>query len=85
MREIKTEAQTLDLSKKVIVEVSLAELIVLSASLLDVGMDEVNSIITTFDPYPQFSDQILGNLPMTYELMNDVDDILVEHGLKGAK
>ncbi|MGT4651522.1 hypothetical protein [Bacillus cereus] len=36
MREIKTEAQTLDLSKKVTVEVSLAELIVLAASAYEV-------------------------------------------------
>jgi len=37
MREIKTEAQTLDLSKKVTVEVSLAELIVLAASAYEVS------------------------------------------------
>ncbi|MEH7736883.1 hypothetical protein QPL77_14700 [Bacillus pumilus] len=41
MREIKTEAQTLDLSKKVTVEVSLAELIVLSAALVEVDSDVV--------------------------------------------
>lgn len=35
MREIKTEAQTLDLSKKVTVEVSLAELIVIKASIYE--------------------------------------------------
>ncbi|AOC55288.1 hypothetical protein [Bacillus pumilus] len=41
MREIKTEAQTLDLSKKITVEVSLAELIVLSAALVEIDSDVV--------------------------------------------
>ncbi|MCY7439395.1 hypothetical protein [Bacillus altitudinis] len=41
MREIKTESQTLDLSKKVTVEVSLAELIVLSAALVEIDSDVV--------------------------------------------
>lgn len=41
MREIKTEAQTLDLSKKVIVEVSLAELVVIESSLEVVNSEEM--------------------------------------------
>ncbi|WP_350303603.1 hypothetical protein [Bacillus pumilus] len=41
MREIKTESKTLDLSKKVTVEVSLAELIVLSAALVEIDSDVV--------------------------------------------
>ncbi|WP_226568192.1 hypothetical protein [Bacillus stratosphericus] len=39
MREIKTEAQTLDLSKKITVEVSLAELIFMEAAMMRVDVD----------------------------------------------
>ncbi|MCA0117395.1 hypothetical protein [Bacillus sp. RSS_NA_20] len=41
MREIKTEAQTLDLSKKVTVEVSLAELVAIESSLEVVQSEEM--------------------------------------------
>nr|MDF9460595.1 hypothetical protein [Bacillus pumilus] len=51
MREVKTEAQTLDLSKKVTVEVSLAELIVISASLYECAQDDVEEAIATCGPY----------------------------------
>lgn len=77
MREIKTEAQTLDLSKKVTVEVSLAELIVISAALLGVDKDEVNENVQTYSPYARYSNQILGELPNTHDLMANVDDIAV--------
>ncbi|MFW0909673.1 hypothetical protein [Bacillus altitudinis] len=77
MREIKTEAQTLDLSKKVTVEVSLAELIVISAALLEVDKDVVNENVSSYSPYAHLSEQILGELPSAQDLMATVDDIAV--------
>ncbi|WP_144482255.1 hypothetical protein [Bacillus pumilus] len=79
MREIKTEAQTLDLSKKVTVEVSLAELIVMSAALLGADNDVVNEHVQSCSPYARYSNQILGELPNTHDLLDDVDDIASEH------
>ncbi|UNY40673.1 hypothetical protein KLEB271_gp56 [Bacillus phage vB_BauS_KLEB27-1] len=79
MREIKTEAQTLDLSKKVTVEVSLAELIVISAALLEVTYDEVEENIATNSPYNRVSDLIAGNIPGTDDLMDDADNILCKY------
>ncbi|QNH48706.1 MULTISPECIES: hypothetical protein [unclassified Bacillus (in: firmicutes)] len=79
MREIKTEAQTLDLSKKVTVEVSLAELIVISAALLEADNDVVNDNVQTYSPYARYSNQILGELPNTHDLMANVDDIAADH------
>ncbi|MEH7652301.1 hypothetical protein [Bacillus safensis] len=76
MREIKTEAQTLDLSKKVTVEVSLAELIVISASLYECAQDDVEEAIATCGPYNRVADLIAGNIPSTYALMENADDIL---------
>ncbi|MCP9282993.1 hypothetical protein [Bacillus safensis] len=79
MREIKTEAQTLDLSKKVTVEVSLAELIAISASLLEVNLDVMERNIAMCHPYNRVADLTIGNMPDTNDLINSVDDILVRH------
>ncbi|WP_144666719.1 hypothetical protein [Bacillus altitudinis] len=79
MREIKTEAQTLDLSKKVTVEVSLAELIVMSAALLEVDNDVVNDNVETYSPYKRYSNEIVGELPSAHDLMAAVDDIASGH------
>lgn len=79
MREIKTEAQTLDLSKKVTVEVSLAELIVLSVSLLEVDSAVIEENIVNYTPYSHLSRRIMECTPLPNDLMNEVDEIIADH------
>ncbi|WP_342468212.1 hypothetical protein NSS78_16355 [Bacillus sp. FSL W8-0920] len=79
MREIKTESQTIDLSKKITVEVSLAELIVISASLYECAQDDVEEAIATCDPYNRVADLIAGNIPRTHVLMDNADGILCKY------
>ncbi|WP_249669610.1 hypothetical protein [Bacillus altitudinis] len=82
MREIKTEAQTLDLSKKVTVEVSLAELIVLSASACEVISGDLRRRLSTH------WNEDFGYLRETEAngalIARNIDEILASHGVKGV-
>ncbi|WP_303985871.1 hypothetical protein [Niallia circulans] len=78
MREIKTEAQTLDLSKKVTVEVSLAELIFMEAALMRADVDSVwrrvhnvrSSVVGTAMLRPE---------PIAAAIAGDIERILSEY------
>lgn len=78
MREIKTEAQTLDLSKKVTVEVSLAELIVLSASLAEIDSDVVYHNLEW-----NYSESMIDGIDRigvcTSAIADNIDTIISEH------
>ncbi|WP_144492845.1 hypothetical protein [Bacillus pumilus] len=80
MREIKTEAQSLDLSKKVTVEVSLAELIVLAASAYEVpGRDLRGRLSSRWkDDFEYLRDSVVNEI----DIAADIEKILVSHGVK---
>lgn len=80
MREIKTEAQTLDLSKKITVEISLAELILIAASAYEVS------------PF-RLRERLKGHWKTNFEHLRDwvavevsiaeeIDEILASHGVE---
>ncbi|WP_431805537.1 hypothetical protein [Bacillus pumilus] len=81
MREVKTEAQTLDLSKKVTVEVSLAELIVLAASAYEVPPSDIKSGLARRweDDFTYLRDE--SDLHEV-DIASDIIDILDQHGVK---
>lgn len=78
MREIKTETQTLDLSKKVTVEVSLAELIVLSAALAEIDSDVVYHNLEW-----NYSESTIDGIDRigvcTSAIADNIDTIISEH------
>ncbi|WP_340968175.1 hypothetical protein [Bacillus sp. PPSBB_11] len=84
MREIKTEAQTLDLSKKVTVEVSLAELIVLAASAYEVPPLEINSGLARRwgEDFTYLRDE--SNLHEV-DIASEINEILASHGVEEAE
>ncbi|MEK5308361.1 hypothetical protein [Bacillus sp. FSL M8-0326] len=81
MREIKTEAQTLDLSKKVTVEVSLAELIVLAASAYGITGTHLRGELSGHwrDDFEHLRDTVVDEI----EIARNIDGILASHGVKG--
>ncbi|EDW22141.1 hypothetical protein FO510_05385 [Bacillus pumilus] len=78
MREIKTESQTLDLSKKVTVEVSLAELIVIKASIYEAATSTVWRLIEAV-----YGEKIANNarqlMTNDVEVAESISDILAGH------
>ncbi|APP15611.1 hypothetical protein ABH16_04650 [Bacillus altitudinis] len=83
MREIKTEAQTLDLSKKVTVEVSLAELIVLAASAWEVKNLDIKGGLSIHwkDDFKHLRESVVNEA----DIASDIDKILASHGVKEAE
>ncbi|MGG4171346.1 hypothetical protein ABEW20_06120 [Bacillus safensis] len=82
MREIKTEAQTLDLSKKVTVEVSLAELIVLSASACQVIVGDLRERLSNhWNEDFAYLRETEANGAL---IARDIDKLLASHGVKEA-
>ncbi|MHC2451240.1 hypothetical protein ACUXP3_001841 [Bacillus altitudinis] len=83
MREIITEAQTLDLSKKVTVEVSLAELIVLAASAWEVKNHDIEDVLSIHwkDDFKHLRESVVNEV----DIASDIDKILASHGVKEAE
>ncbi len=80
MREIKTEAQTLDLSKKVTVEVSLAELIVLAASAWEVKDFDIKDGLSSH--WKDDFEHLRGSVVNEVDIASDINEILASHGVK---
>ncbi|MGF0002861.1 hypothetical protein ACQRCG_04985 [Bacillus altitudinis] len=80
MREIKTESQTLDLSKKVTLEVSLAELIVLSAAAYGVTP---SSLLERLERgWKSDFSNLRSSVTMELEIVEEINEILASHGVK---
>lgn len=78
MREIKTEAQTLDLSKKVIVEVSLAELMLMLAALTEGDEEKIYENIAL--AYTESAIDGIENAELTLgDIAKTIDVIIDEH------
>ncbi|MCA6607489.1 hypothetical protein [Bacillus safensis] len=78
MREIKTEAQSLDLSKKIKLEVSLAELIVLSAALAEIDSDVVYHNLEM--SYSESTIDCIDRIGVcTSGIADNIDTIISEH------
>ncbi|MEK4311745.1 hypothetical protein [Bacillus sp. FSL P2-0092] len=83
MREIKTETQTLDLSKKVTVEVSLAELVMLAACAYGVQDSYLHERLTCH--WKDDFGHLMGSLVHRVVIAGDIDEILALHGVKEDK
>lgn len=78
MREIKTETQTLDLSKKVTVEVSLAELVTIESALQAVNSAELWERVC--DIYSKdLKDATRSLVNHEAHIASDIENIIDEH------
>ncbi|WP_024427704.1 hypothetical protein [Bacillus safensis] len=78
MREIKTEEQTSDLSKKLILEVTLAELVMIESALVVVNSEEMwERVRGVYNEYLENATRTLVGHEV--HTASDIEDILDEH------